>query len=205
VGHGGRHQSQRRAWLRLAAIYSAGLVVSAGAFGAVLATLACVIARQNAHPSYWASWGLRGMAVLALIYLPRQLGWTRFPMLLQSTRQVPEAWKYKYPAWATALLFGLGLGSGCYTRIVVPTFYLLMAWPFLFSGFFWPVMIWSCYGLARSALVWRMAWAAPKEGPLSLAFRLIPALQGRSRLMHKTHAAILLMAAAWLVTWSLWR
>ena len=89
--------------------------------------------------------GSAGLARLALGTVARRRrrrglpasrdGLDLWPPLLQSTRQVPRSWAYDYPRWATALLFGLGLGSGLYTRVIVPTFYLLFAWPFLGDGF----------------------------------------------------------------------
>jgi len=202
VVHGGRPQSQRRAWLMLATIHSAGLVISAAMMGTALAALAMWTTRSGVQP--W-SWGLRGVAFLSFLYLPRQMGWTSFPPLLQSTRQVPQAWTFNRRAWVTALLFGLGLGSGCYTRIVVPTFYLLLVWPFLFSGFFWPIVIWGIYGLARASFVWWLACVSTEHDLPPRAFELVLALRRYSHLMHRTHAVILLMVAAWLTVWSLSR
>src|SRR5262249_54151218 len=147
-----------------------------------------------------APWGCWAGAAVAFLYLPRQLGWTRFPSMLQSTRQVPREWAYDYPRWATALLFGLALGSGCYTRIVTPTFSLLFAWPFLAAGFVCPLVIWGSYGLARSWLVWWLACSAPVGNPSPHTSKLIGALMRNREWMRRANAVLLLSVAVWLVT-----
>ena len=111
---------------------------------------------------------------------------------------MPRSWAVDYPRWATALLFGLGLGSGLYTRVIVPTFYLLFAWPFLGTDFFWPVALWAGYGLARSGHVWWLAWTAPPGDPLPAASRLTFVLFRHSRWMYRINAVLLAGAAAWL-------
>ncbi len=98
----------------------------------------------------------------------------------------------------TALLFGLGLGSGLYTRVIVPTFYLLFAWPFLGDSFWQPVALWAAYGLARSGHVWWLAWTAAPENPLPAASRLTFVLLSHSRWMYGVNAGLLAAAAAWL-------
>src|SRR5262249_12319434 len=147
VVHGGPRRSARLLWLRLAALHSLATVLSAVAGGGLLSPAALGAGPLGRPLAPWGHW--RTVAVPA-IYPPRALGWTTWPGLLQSTRQVPRDWAYDYPRWATALLFGLGLGNGLYTRVIVPTFYLLFAWPFLGEGFFWPIALWAGYGLARS-------------------------------------------------------
>lgn len=150
VVHGGQTKPSRRPWWKLALLYSSGNVVSATAVGVILTAGAWEF-RQAVGSQAWR-WGRVGAMLVVLAYLPRQLGWTRFPPLIQSTRQVPREWAYDYPRWITALLFGLGLGSGFYTRIGVPTFYLMLVWPFLTSSALLPVLVWSSYGLARPAM-----------------------------------------------------
>src|SRR5262245_56289666 len=151
VVHGGPRRSARLLWLRLAALHSLAATLSAAAVGAVVSAAACGIGLLGWPLVPWVRWVTVGVVV---VYLPRALCWTVGPPLVQSTRQVPRSWAYDYPRWATALLFGLGLGSGLYTRVIVPTFYLLFAWPFLGGDCFWSVALWAGYGLARSAHVW---------------------------------------------------
>jgi hypothetical protein len=200
VVHGQR--SGRRMWLRLAALHSLGMIVSAAAAGGALAIIALAASRLGAGHRSWAPWAA---ASVALLYLPKQLGWADFPPLLQSTRQVPRRWAYDYPRWATALLFGLGLGSGCYTRIVVPTFYLLLIWPFLAPGLVWPLVIWIAYGLARSFNVWCLALRAPLGDPFPYASKLMAFLTQRRNGMHLANALLFVAVAAWSLAWELLR
>jgi hypothetical protein len=186
----------RRLWLRLAALHCLGLMAAAAAAGGLLAAVAW---GAGWHGSPLAPWGYVGAAAVALLYLPRQLGWTRWPPLVQSTRQVPRRWAVDYPPWATALLFGLGLGSGCYTRIVVPTFYLLLLWPFLTPGFLWPVLTWGSYGAARSLQLWWLAATAPAGDPFPHAHVLVLTLTRRGSWMSRANALVLLVVALWLV------
>jgi hypothetical protein len=84
---------------------------------------------------------------------------------------------------------------------MVPTFYLLFLWPFLTPGFFWPLAIWCSYGLARSVLLWRLAWTAPPGNPLPTALSVVTSLTRRSAIMHRAHAYLLLLVAVWLLGW----
>src|SRR6185503_6281367 len=108
VVHGEGQRVGRRVWLQLAALHTLGMIVSAAVAGGALATIAMAASRLGFEHHSWAPWAA---ASVALVYLPKQLGWADFPPLLQSTRQVPRRWAYDYPRWATAVLFGLGLGS----------------------------------------------------------------------------------------------
>jgi hypothetical protein len=200
VVDGKRTRSARRAWLLLAFLHSLGASVSATSVGVVLAALCWVLRQTGLSPWHVAPWGA---LLVVVLYLPRLLGWTRLPPYLQSTCQVPRRWAVDYPRWLTALLFGLGLGSGLYTRIIVPTFYLLLVWPFLTPGFLWPVLLWGSYGWARSLHVWWLASTAPLENPCATAHTLMFALTRKTRWMLRANAALLLVVAVWLVTWGL--
>jgi hypothetical protein len=189
----GQRGQARRLWLRLALLHSLATMAAAALVGALLAVLA-----WSLDPGNWQPWLFWAGLFLVLIYLPKQLGLTRLPPLLQSTRQVPRRWAYDYPRWATALLFGLGLGSGCYTRIVVPTFYLLFLWPFLIPGLLWALVIWCGYGLARSLHVWWLAWTAPPDDFLPYVNRATFGLLRRAAWMHRANALVMLLAAVWL-------
>ncbi len=195
VVHGVPRRSARHHWLWLAALHSVGTILSAATIGVLLSAAAWGVNRLGWPPAPWARWLAVGVG---LVYLPRAMGWTFFPPLIQSTRQVPRRWAYDYPRWATALLFGLGLGSGLYTRVIVPTFYLLFAWPFLGKDFFWPVAFWGVYGLVRSGHVWWLAWTAPLGNPFPAASQLTFVLISHSRWMYRANAVLLAAAAAWL-------
>src|SRR5262245_20166355 len=93
---GGTHlRSWRWRWLGLAALSTLGNVLSAGAAGAVLVALAWALRGAGWPVAPAALW--LGVAV-ALLYLPRQLGLTELPPLVQSGRQVPRRWAFIYPA-----------------------------------------------------------------------------------------------------------
>jgi hypothetical protein len=186
----------RKLWLRLAALHSLGMVASATAVGGTLALLGWALGLRGER---YLPWVCAAGAGLALAYLPRQLGWTRFPPLLQSCRQVPRRWAYEHPRWATALLFGLGLGSGCYTRVVVPTFYLLFVWSLASPGPVWPLVVWGSYGLARSSHVWWLACTAPKDDVITRAHHMNLTLFRRANWMHRLNAVVLAVSAVWLV------
>jgi hypothetical protein len=200
VVHGPPPLRTRRRWLGLAALHSLGTVAAAAALGGALTALAWALRRAGGQPLPAAAW--LG-ALVALVYLPRQLGWARRPRLLQSRRQVPQHWAFLYPPGTTALLYGLGLGSGLYTAIIVPTFYLLLVWPFLAPGSLWPLLTWACYGLVRSAPLWWLAWTAPLDDPIPHATRLTFALVRHPVPMHRANGAVLGAAAAWLLLRSL--
>lgn len=200
VVHGNRPHAARRLWLALALWHSLASIVSAAAFGGLMAFTAHLLRRAGFDPRPWSC----AIAILVvLIYLPRQLGLVSFPPLLQSTRQVPRHWAYDYPRWAAALLFGLGLGNGCYTRIVVPTYYFLIIWPFLAPGAFWPIVIWGGYGLARSLHVCWLAGTAPTEDLLPHVNHLAVALMRQARPMHLANAGLLAGTAVWLAFWGI--
>jgi hypothetical protein len=184
--------------MRLALLHSVGTTTAAAALGCglVLASWSIGLLGVDARP--WA-WG--AALVIGVVYLPRLMGWTLHPRMLQSCRQVPREWAFNYPRWATAILFGLGLGSGLYTRIVVPTFYLLLVWPFLIGGWGWPLASWSAYGVARSGHLWWLACTAPVNNPVPQMHKINSTLIRRSGSMRRANAALMLAVLLWLVAW----
>jgi hypothetical protein len=195
VVHGGPRRSARLLWLWLAALHSLAMILAAAAVGGLVCAAAWGAGRLGWTLAPWVRWLTVAVAVL---YLPKALGWTRWPRLLQSTRQVPRDWAVDYPRWAAALLFGLGLGNGLYTRVIVPTFYLLFAWPFLGEDFIWPVVLWASYGLARSGHIWWLAWTAAPGDPFPAACELTSVLMSRTQWMYRVNAVLLAAVAAWL-------
>ncbi len=198
VVHGPNTRRSRRVWFLMAALYSLGNVLSAAAVGGLLASLAWMTREAGFETSHWTVWSC---IAIALIYLPRQLGWTRIPPLLQSRRQVPRTWAYDYPRWASALFFGLGLGTGFYTRIVVPSFYLLVLWPFLTGGWTWPVLTWTAYGFSRSLHVWLLALTTPPGNPYPRAHELMFELMRWAGSMRRAQAIMLVLLSVWLGFW----
>jgi hypothetical protein len=112
---------------------------------------------------------------------------------------VPRRWAYDYPRAVTALLFGVGLGVGFSTRVLVPTFYLLVLWPFLLPA--QPVVaiaLWGAYGLARTLHVGWLAWTAPGGDLYPHVNRLTIGLLQRSGWMYRVNALLMGVASAWL-------
>lgn len=196
VGDGRR---RRRRWFGLAVAYVGGSVVAAAALGGALAALALGVAGLGLDPF----WERLAAVVLALLYVPRLLGSVPWPPLLQSTWQVPQRWLYERPRWATAILFGLGLGSGVSTRIVVPTYYLLLVWPFLMDDALASVAVWALYGFARSVPVLWQAARASAESPVSQGMRFNSVLVRNAGRMRFANALLLLcVAGATAVAWA---
>jgi hypothetical protein len=190
----GSRGSLRRNSIGLAALFSLGTVLSSLATGLILTALAFQL--RMFLTSRWVMWLATG---IALLYLPRQMGWTDVPPLCQSTRQVPKRWSCDYPRWATALLFGCGLGSGFYTRISVPGFYLLVLWPFVQPGLVWPLLIWFCYGLVRSLSVWYAALRVRPNNFFSSLNQLLISVLRNASFVHRANAWLLVVVVAWLV------
>lgn len=193
VGHGERPRLHRVQWLLLAVLHSAGTVAAAATLGLALGVIAQSI-RSVDWPVDVAA--LRGVVLVALLYLPREMGWTRVPPLLQSTRQVPRRWALDFPRWIAAPLFGMGLGSGLYTRIVVPTFYVLIACSFL-TDIAGSVAIWAVYGLTRSVNVWWLAVTAKASDPFPRSAEIMGFLARSGASMHRAHAILLGLSAIW--------
>jgi len=199
VVHGKR---SRFRWLLLASLYSLATCLAAVSLGIVQVVLGGVIGRSGGAIAAWSG----GAALLlALLYFPREMGWSAWPPLIQSTRQVPRTWAYDYPRWGTALLFGLGLGSGVYTRIVVPTFYFLLVWPLLMPGSRSALYFWLAYGLARSCNVWWLATVASPGDPLPSAGRITAALMRAAPLMYRCNALLILGVAGALLASVKWQ
>lgn len=178
----------RRRWLGLALMHSLASMLAAASVGLALglASLAAARAGFPIEPI-----GRICAALVAIVYLPRLLGWTRFPVLLQSTRQVPRRWAFDHPRPVAAVLFGLGLGSGLYTRVTVPSYYLLFLWPFAYPGLVPAALVWALYGLVRSAHVWWLALHSPIGDPFPSANALIAALMSRGTLPFRANAIVM--------------
>lgn len=197
VVHGQRGRSARVAWMYIALHHSLGMVLSAACVGGLLVALAGILDYVGVPTVSLAFWLV---VIIVAAYLPRLFGWTEFPALIQSTRQVPRRWAVDYPPRTTAFLFGLGLGSGLYTRIMVPTYYLLLCWPFLAPNSAWPVMGWVLYGLARSGNLWLLACTAPvSEDPLHHANVLVVRIMRWQRWMSRLNALLLVAAVGYLI------
>jgi hypothetical protein len=183
----------------LAVLHSFGNILAATSVGMVLSGLSWGLSRLNGASALWLVWL---SLLVALLYLPREMGWTDKPPLLQSIRQVPSRWARCYPPWQTALMYGLGLGCGFGTRIVVPTFYLLVLWPFLLPGSWAPVGMWMLYGCVRSLPVWWMAATTSCDQIDGCGSRLAMTLMRSGAGMHRVNGLLLAVVAICLLRWS---
>lgn len=198
VVHGKKSRySARLAWSELVFFYTLTNCTASVLVGLTSLAIGNFLARQHIPLEAWTLWSC--MVVIA-VYFPSQLGWSTGPPLIESTRQVPRTWAYDYPPWAAALLFGLALGNGLYTRIVVPTFYLLLLWSFLMPGSKLILVIWFVYGLTRSLNLWWLASAAQPPSPFFTAGRINARLVRNADWMYRGNAFVMMTAAAWLLT-----
>jgi hypothetical protein len=72
------------------------------------------------------SLGMGLAAAVCLLYATVELGWTTLP-LPETGRQVPAAWRYRFPSPITATLFGALLGPGLGTRVASSSYVALLA------------------------------------------------------------------------------
>jgi hypothetical protein len=106
VVHGG---SQRR-WGAAVAAHTLGAALSAAALGTALGWAGGVAG---------APWGRAGLLLVAgvgVVYAGRELLGLPVPVP-ERRRQVPEHWRWRYPAHVSSFLYGLGLGVGFLTHV----------------------------------------------------------------------------------------
>jgi hypothetical protein len=103
VVHGGRGK-----WVGALALHVVGATVTAGAFGAALGW----IGRLLGAPWGRAGWILVGLSAAA--YALSDIARLGLPVP-QLRRQVPDWWRTFFGPWATAFLYGAGLGVGFFT------------------------------------------------------------------------------------------
>jgi len=186
----------RMRWLALAAVHAVGSTLAATLVGALLTGAARTL--PDAWPVERAAWA--GALVVAALYLPRSLGWTSGPPLVQSVAQVPQDWSWRFGPATTAWLYGVSLGSGVYTRVMTPAYYLLWLLPFAAGGAAWAIGAWALYGFSRSGHVWLLAWQAEPPNPMDRATELSLELAGHGGWVRKMSAAALAASAVALAT-----
>ena len=197
VVNGGYSRMGRARWIGLSTLHSVSTIAAAVVVGSAVAVVAR--AAHTAFPAVTPGLSTTLAIGVAVGYLPRLLGWTRYPRLLQSRRQVPRRWAVDYPPWLAAILFGIGLGTGFYTRIVVPTFYLLILVPFVRPSVLATAVCWGSYGAARSLNVWWVAFFGSLPTPFDEAAGLTAAITRKSTMMVRANAMLLLLSACFLV------
>jgi hypothetical protein len=104
------HGGSRRKWGTAVAAHTLGAALSAEALGAALGW---------AGGAVTAPWGLTALVAVAAVaglYAGREL--FGLPLSIPDRRrQVPEHWRWRYPAHVASFLYGLGLGIGFLTHV----------------------------------------------------------------------------------------
>jgi hypothetical protein len=135
-------------WLAGVAAYSVAGALAGTAVGAGLGAIGRLALPQDA----WL-FGLLVVAMLAVVAVASDMGWTRAP-LLQPLRQTRDVWAGSYGRLAAAVLWGFDLGLVVTTRFTFAGVWVLMSSavlvrdPLLGSGLL------LSYWLGRTASVW---------------------------------------------------
>ncbi len=195
VVHGARRP--RRLWITAAILHVLAGAVVAAAWGALLALVATVLAAPDARGVVmWST------LILALVFVPRLLGWTRFPPMLQSTWQVPQRWQATQSTLGRATSYGAMLGPGLLTRILVPTYYILLLWSVVTPSAWVVIAVWGLYGAVRGLPVLWLAVSAPVDAPIEAGLSWSVRLGAATTAMFRANAMMLLATAA-VVGWRL--
>jgi hypothetical protein len=104
------HGGSRRKWGTAVAAHTLGAGLSAAAFGGALGWTGGALG---------APWGAAGLVIVttaAALYAARELLGLPVPVP-ERRRQVPEHWRWRYPAHVASFLYGLGLGVGFLTHV----------------------------------------------------------------------------------------
>jgi hypothetical protein len=98
----------RTRWVGAVALHALGAAATATAFGAVVAAAGALLGAP------WGRAGAAVVAVVAVLYLARELSGLRVPVP-QLRRQVPDWWRTYFGRPLAAFLYGAGLGVGFLT------------------------------------------------------------------------------------------
>ncbi len=176
AGCGGRHR-------RAAAIvlFATGAIAAAALLGALLGAVGTLVPTVPA---------LIVVGVLALLSAAGEAGLIRRP-LPAVRRQVPEAWRRRWPLPAWSFAYGVGLGLGFLTHQVTIAYWVAAAGALAIGDPLWSAAALAAFGLGRALVA-----ALP-----SLSSEPAMAVEGlsRRRAMVGPANAIVLAAAAVLV------
>lgn len=160
------HGGSRRRWGLAVALHTLGATVAGAAFGAALGGLGAALGADGGRP--W----LAAVAVIAAIYVARELAGLRWIPVPAARRQVPEWWRAFFAPHVGALLYGLGLGIGYFTFLSFGTLVVVTAAAVALGSPLWGAVVMGSFGLARGLSI-LVAWGVTsREGAARLSRRL---------------------------------
>jgi hypothetical protein len=159
------HGGSRRKWGTAVAAHTLGAGLSAAAFGGALGW---------AGGALGAPWGAAGLVIVttaAALYAAREL--LGLPVLVpERRRQVPEHWRWRYPAHVASFLYGLGLGVGFLTHVRHGTLVVVAVAAAATGNPLIGAVLMAPFGLARGLSLVATAGARSPERLRTLAERL---------------------------------
>jgi len=96
------------------------------------------------------------LGLLSLLYALHELQIITLPTP-QRKRQVPDGWRYTLPSSLVALFFGLLLGLGYVTFIIVATFYIITIAAVLSGSPLLGAILLGLFGLGRAGSMWSLS------------------------------------------------
>lgn len=143
---------------RVLAIHTAGLLT-----GAVAWCLVLVLAGSALGAAAWPELMDELAAVIVAAWTFRVLTSRGVPFP-RSRWQVPDVWRHRFPEQFTAFAYGLLLGVGFLTDVVLPAYWILVAATVL-SGSLAPALAaWTLYALTRAVTAAREASRLASQG-----------------------------------------
>lgn len=192
IGPAGSRASKRT----LLAVHGIGLMLGASVMAIVLSLVAALLA-----PAFAAArepLAIASAVVVTLWGLRAATGrWgLRFP---SSPWQVPVVWKEAFPPVFTAGAYGLLLGVGFLTSVVVPLYWVLLAGSIASPGLLVVLIAWWLYGGMR-VLTTIIGSRAPFEACQGLEDMPETTPPGSQRSIRLLSGAVLLGLGAYLLT-----
>lgn len=128
-----------RPFRRLTILHGAGLIIGASIMGLILTLLGSILIATGFRPLLIAP-----LAVALALTALQSMG-VGIP---QSRWQVPEYWRRALDANIVPVLYGVILGFGVFTSVVVGAFWVFVALTLRYAG---PVALlgWCCYAAGR--------------------------------------------------------
>ena len=134
-------------WLRAAAAYTSGGLVTAPLVGSAIGAIGAVL-WVDSYRTYYTS----GLAALALVLAARELAWVRFN-LPQVHRQTERQWAREFGIVPAAAMWGAHIGLAVATVVKHGGFYIVVGLA-LVSGPVEGAMLFVTYWLGRTVPIW---------------------------------------------------